>query len=567
MSSGRLNVFNALSQAGGNDPPVVSITSPTSGSTLTRSIPVVLQATATDSDGTITGVEFFANGIVVGADATGPNPYSVSWTPAVTGTYVLTAVATDDSGSARASAPVTVTVSPPPGTVNVALAAYGAVVTASSTYTAKYPASGVINGDRRGLKWAAGGGWNDGTSGTWPDWLEVQFNGSHTINEIDVFTVQDSYGSPAEPTTGMTFTKYGIVDFSVQYWTGSSWENVPGGGVTANTMVWRQFTFPSITTSRIRVLVTNGKGSYSRLTEVEAYSAPGTFNVPPTISLTSPAGGATFAQASTVPLAATASDPDGSVSGVNFFANGVLLGAGVPSGGVYNFQWLATMPGTFALTAVATDNLGTTRSSTPVNVTVTPPPGRSNVALAEYGAVATASSTNGAKYPASGVINGDRRGLNWADGGGWNDGTSGAWPDWLEVQFDGTQSIEEIDVFTVQDSYGSPVEPTYSTTFTEYGIVDFSVQYLDGQRLGERAGGRRHGQHPGVASVHLPVDQHVPDPRVRDQRKGIVQPPDGSGGLFGTRHIQRAPNHQPHGPDQRLDVCRFRNPDVCGNGQ
>ena len=494
MSSGRLNLFSALSQAGGNNPPVVSMTSPTSGSTLARSTPVVLQAAATDSDGTIMGVEFLANGTAVGADVTGPSPYSVSWTPAVAGTYVLTAVATDDSGLARASAPVTVTVSdgtvsPPAGSVNVALATYGAVATASSTYTAKYPASGVINGDRRGLNWANGGGWNDGTSGTWPDWLEVQFNGSQTINEIDVFTVQDSYGNPAVPTPTMTFTKYGIVDFSIQYWTGSSWENVPGGVVTENSLVWRQFAFPSITTSRIRVLVTKGKGSYSRITEVEAYSTPGTFNAPPTISVTSPASGATFAAASTVSLAAAASDPDGSVSGVNFFANGVLLGAGVPSGGVYTFQWLAALPGTFALTAVATDNLGTTRSSAPVIVTVTPPPGRANVALAEYGAVATASSTYSAKYPASGVNNGDRRGLNWADGGGWNDGTSGAWPDWLEVQFDGTQSIEEIDVFTVQDSYGSPVEPTNSTTFTKYGIVDFSVQYWTGSNWENVPGG------------------------------------------------------------------------------
>jgi subtilisin family serine protease len=479
-SSGRLNLLNALTAAGGNNLPSVSVTSPAPGSSLPRSVAVVLEAMATDSDGTIAQVQFFANGIAVGSDSTGPNPYSVGWVPAQEGTYALTAVATDDDGAVRASAPVTVTVAPPAGRVNAALASYGAVATASSTFNANYPTSSAINGDRRGLNWGSGGGWNDGTRYGWPDWLEVQFNGAQTIEEIDVFTLQDSYGSPVQPTNATTFTKYGIVDFSVEYWTGSAWQVVPGGAVTGNNLVWRQFTFAPVTTSRIRVLVTNGLSAHSRITEVEAYTAPGSFNNPPNVSVTSPAGGATFDVGTPVALAATASDSDGTVTGVNFFANGAQLGAGVPNSGVYTFQWLPAMPGTYTLTAIATDNGGTTRTSAPVNVTVTPPAGRVNVALAAYGAVATASSTYGAGYPASSVINGDRRGLNWTSGGGWNDGTRGVWPDWLEVQFDGTQAIEEIDIFTLQDSYGSPVEPTATTTFTKYGVVDFTVESWTG---------------------------------------------------------------------------------------
>src|SRR5262249_44174568 len=46
-----------------------------------------------------------------------------------------------------------------------------------------------------------------------------------------------------------------------------------------------------------------------------------------------------------------------------------------------------------------------------------------NVAAAVNGAVAFASSTPDTGYGASGVINGDRKGLNWGNGGGWNDGT------------------------------------------------------------------------------------------------------------------------------------------------
>ncbi len=46
-----------------------------------------------------------------------------------------------------------------------------------------------------GYTTASGGGWRDAEPGnTFPDWVEVDFNGSKTIDEVDVFSVQDSYG-------------------------------------------------------------------------------------------------------------------------------------------------------------------------------------------------------------------------------------------------------------------------------------------------------------------------------------------------------------------------------------
>lgn len=155
--------------------------------------------------------------------------------------------------------------------INVALATNGATVKASSTYNSSYPASAAINGDRKGLNWGNGGGWNDATMDAYPDWLEVDFNGSQTINEIDVFTLQDNYASPIEPTDTLTFSQYGITDFQVQYDSGGGWVTVPGGSVTSNNLVKRKFTFTSITTSRIRVLVNNSLAHWSRITEIEAY--------------------------------------------------------------------------------------------------------------------------------------------------------------------------------------------------------------------------------------------------------------------------------------------------------
>src|SRR4051812_3055556 len=68
--------------------------------------------------------------------------------------------------------------------VNVALGSNGAVAIASSTYNGSYPASAVINGERNG----SAGYWNDATPNSYPDWVEVGFPATQTINEIDVFT-------------------------------------------------------------------------------------------------------------------------------------------------------------------------------------------------------------------------------------------------------------------------------------------------------------------------------------------------------------------------------------------
>ena len=156
--------------------------------------------------------------------------------------------------------------------VNVASAANGATVTASSSYSG-FAASGAINGDRKGLFVWQNGFWSTAVAG-FPAWLEVQFNGSRTITEIDVVTAQDNYNAPIEPSESTTFSQYGLTGYQVQYWTGSAWTTVPGGTVSGNNKVWRKFTFAAITTAKIRVLSSASPDSYSRLMEVEAWTGP-----------------------------------------------------------------------------------------------------------------------------------------------------------------------------------------------------------------------------------------------------------------------------------------------------
>lgn len=83
----------------------------------------------------------------------------------------------------------------------------------------------------------SGSVWHDGTGNSYPDWVQINFNGSKSINEIDVFTLQDNYTNPSEPAEQMTFSMYGLLDFQVQYWNGSSWQfEVTTDAMTGNNL-------------------------------------------------------------------------------------------------------------------------------------------------------------------------------------------------------------------------------------------------------------------------------------------------------------------------------------------
>jgi hypothetical protein len=152
---------------------------------------------------------------------------------------------------------------------NVALASNGGRVSASSELYSGYPITSAIDGVR---SWAVSGSWKDATPGNYPDWLQVDFNGSKTISEIDVYAVRDDYWNTAEPTQTDTVSIYGITSFEIQYWNGSGWTTVPNGNITNTNKAWTKVVFPALTTTKIRVVVNNAQDGYSRIVEVEAWT-------------------------------------------------------------------------------------------------------------------------------------------------------------------------------------------------------------------------------------------------------------------------------------------------------
>jgi len=96
------------SACGENSAPTVSITSPSSGATYTAPASVTINASASDSDGTISSVKFYQGSTLLNTDTS--SPYSYTWSSVSAGTYSLTAVATDNDSATTTSSAVSITV-------------------------------------------------------------------------------------------------------------------------------------------------------------------------------------------------------------------------------------------------------------------------------------------------------------------------------------------------------------------------------------------------------------------------------------------------------------------------
>ncbi|HSK71746.1 MAG TPA: discoidin domain-containing protein [Pyrinomonadaceae bacterium] len=344
-----------------------------------------------------------------------PTPTPV-WTPTPTPTPVWTPTPTPTPVWTPTPTPTpwwtpTPTPTPTPSTrTNVALSTNGGFASASSVSSSSYSPHLAIDGARN---WATSAGWRDETMDVFPDWLQIDFNGSKTIDQINVYAVTDDYWNPVDPDENTVATLYGITSFDVQYWNGSGWITVPNGSITNNDKALKKIVFSPITTSRIRVVVKDAL-RYSRIVEVEAWSG-GTVTSTPTPTPT---------------------------------------------------PWATPTP---------TATPPPTATPTP---TVNPTPTvRTNVALSTNGGFASASSVSSSAY-AAGLANDGAR--NWAISAGWRDASMDVFPDWLQIDFNGSKTISEVHIYAVTDDYWNPVDPNENTVATLYGITSFDVQYWNG---------------------------------------------------------------------------------------
>src|SRR5579864_7187977 len=292
---------------------VVTMTSPASNSTVGGTVPVSASVSIVGLL-TVSSVQFQLDGTNLGAPAPSA-PYSISWNTAgaANGSHTLTAVAHDALlGLQFTSAPVTVTVSnaPPPDTT-------------PPTVSITSPGGGAT------------------VSAT----VTVAANASDNVGVAGVQFLLDGTNLGAEDTAA----PYAV-----------SWNTVgAANGSHTLTAIARDAAGNRTTSAGVTVTVSN---------------APPPDTTPPTVSITSPGGGATVS--GTVSVTANASDNVG-VAGVQFLLDGTNLGA-EDTAAPYTASWNTTgaANGSHTLTAVARDAAGNRTTSAAVTVTVSnaPPP-------------------------------------------------------------------------------------------------------------------------------------------------------------------------------------------------
>jgi glycosidase len=129
--------------------------------------------------------------------------------------------------------------------------------------------------------------------------------------------------------------------------------------------------FPPLT--NITVIVTNSAyGAASGKTMFAPYELTFLTTIGPQISITSPTNSANFITGSNITITATASESgSGTLTNVAYYANATPIGNATSA--PYNLTWPDAPAGSYALTAVASDSMGNSATSSVVNITVASP--------------------------------------------------------------------------------------------------------------------------------------------------------------------------------------------------
>ena len=238
--------------------------------------------------------------------------------------------------------------------------------------------------------------------------LATAFGSLAQTGLIPVVTVQATWPIATVSNSGVfTVFRAGNTNAALNVWydlggtasNGVDYATVPehlvtvAAGAISNTIVIKPLTNPpagavetvviTLTNSPLMTPINYEIGQPSAATVY--IESSGVSNFPPFTAIVSPVNGAAFYAPADIPLIAKASDPDGSVTNVEFFANGADVGRGLPvvldppgvngmTGLVYFFNWQNVPTNNYSLTAVATDNGGLSTTSAPVKITVLLPP-------------------------------------------------------------------------------------------------------------------------------------------------------------------------------------------------
>jgi trehalose-6-phosphatase len=380
-------------------PPTVAITAPSSGATVSASVSVT--ASASDNVGVV-GVQFYLDGSTLGAEVTA-SPFAVSWNTTATsnGAHTLSAKARDAAGNNTTSAGVTVTVAntvadTTPPTVAITAPGSGATVSGSVQVTASASDNvGVVgvqfylDGSALGTEDAASPfavSWNSNATSNGAHTLTAKARdaaGNNTTSAGVTVTVANTVADTTPPSVAITAPSSGAtVSASVQV-TANASDNVGVVGVqfyldgsplgaedaaSPFAVSWNSNATSNgahTLTAKARDAAGNNTTSAGVTVTVANTVADTT---PPSVSISSPATGATVS--GTMTISANASDNVG-VAGVQFYVDGSKFGT-EDTTAPYAVSWDTTKVAnsSHTLSAVARDAAGNSTSSASISVTV-----------------------------------------------------------------------------------------------------------------------------------------------------------------------------------------------------
>jgi hypothetical protein len=374
-------------------PPTVSITAPAAGATVNGTVTVTAAASSTVG---IAGVQFQLDGANFGVVvSTAPYSQSLNTATLTNGKHTVTAVATDTANTKTTSAGVSITVnntSTAPPTVSITSPANGATVSATIAVTAT--ASSTIG--IAGVQFQVDGVNSGAAVTTVPYSLSLNTttlsNGAHTLKAVATDTANTkttSAGvsitvnntSTAPPTVSITSPANGATVSATIAVTATASSSIGIAGVqfqvdgvnngAAVTTAPYSLSLNTTTLSNgahtLKAVATDTANTKTTSAGV-SITVNNTSTAPPTVSITSPANGATVS--ATISVTATASSTIG-IASVQFLVDGVNNGAAdttAPYSLSLNTTTLSN--GAHTLKAVASDTANTKTTSAGVSITV-----------------------------------------------------------------------------------------------------------------------------------------------------------------------------------------------------
>ncbi|MCW5658166.1 MAG: hypothetical protein KIT60_10720 [Burkholderiaceae bacterium] len=293
-----------------NQAPSATLDAPAANATFANGETIRITATAADSDGSVSKVEFFADGVKIGEDTSAP--FEFDWVNPPTGTHMITVRATDNAGAVTLSAERQVTT----------LAANQMPTVSVSAPTNNFKA----NEDTTVLLSANA----DDADGS--------------VAKVEFFNID-----PAAP----------VYDSTTLVGEATAVGTPPAYQLTTVPLAPGVYNFAARATDNQGGTATSG-------------SVQVMINALPVITLTSPTAGANVIPGTNLTLRATATDADSGIAKVEFFLDGSTtpLGVGTKNGDEYTLTWTTTLQGAYAFTARATDNDGATQTTGSVAVNV-----------------------------------------------------------------------------------------------------------------------------------------------------------------------------------------------------